>query len=187
MSDLQALKEAVARNNWVILDTETTGLTTGEIVQIAILGQNGVLLDSLCKPQYGIPLEASRIHGITEDMVADAPTFDLLAPTIQQLLQGKDVIVYNATYDRKMLHQSAEAVGIAKIDWKTFSNWVCAMLAYAEFWGDFNEYYGNYRWQKLTRAMEQQGLEISQAHNALGDCLMTMQLVDLMTAPEGVA
>ena len=53
------------REDWVIIDTETTGLRNAEIVQIGVLhGSGEVLLDSLVKPTIPIPDKTSLIHGI---------------------------------------------------------------------------------------------------------------------------
>jgi len=168
----------VRRKEFLVLDTETTGLHKGEIVQIAIVDHmGGVLMDTLVKPVNGIPSDAQRIHGISEAMVSDAPGWNIIAPKVMDIVKGKDLIVYNATYDRKMMHQSNEHYSSEKINWREIANWHCAMEAYAEIWGDWNDWHGSYRWQKLTTAMFQQNLPTQDAHNALGDCLMTLALV----------
>lgn len=177
MSTLRYLMRAMDNTDCVVLDTETTGLNQGEIVQIAIIDSDGkTLLDTLVQPKEPIPADATAIHGITDDMVVNAPTWREVSPKVLDILQGKTVIIYNAVYDRKMMHQTAERWGMPKTDWKTHAEFVCAMEAYAEFWGDWNSYHQSYRWQRLTQAVSQQGLEVANAHNALGDCLMTLAL-----------
>jgi len=164
------------RGDYLVLDTETTGLERGEIIQIAIVDFHGkVLLDSYVRPMDGIP--NTHIHGIDDTDVSDAPRWYQIAQQVQDILRGRDLIVYNAVYDRKMMHQSAEACQMPKTEWKEICNWYCAMLAYAEIYGDWNEYRQSYRWQKLTYAMDMQKLKISAAHTALGDALMTLALV----------
>lgn len=164
------------RGGFVVLDTETTGLERGEICQIAIVDVDGkILLDSFVRPMDGIP--NTHIHGISDADVSDAPRWYQIAPTVENILRGRDLIVYNAVYDRKMMHQSAEACQMPKTEWKEVAHWWCAMLAYAEVYGDWNDYRNSYRWQKLTDAMRQQKLNISAAHTALGDALMTLELV----------
>jgi len=171
----------VRRENFLVLDTETTGLQIGEIVQIAIVDHTGkILIDTLVKPVNGIPADAMRVHGITEDMVGDAPGWNLIAPKVMEIVKDTDLIVYNATYDRKMMHQSNEHYSNEKVNWKEIARWHCAMEAYAEVWGDWNDYHGSYRWQRLTTAMMQQNLPTGDAHNALGDCLMTLALCKKM-------
>ena len=64
----------------MILDTETTGLgSDARICQIAAIDlHSNVLIDTLVNPECPIPADATAIHGITDEMVKDAPTlFDL--------------------------------------------------------------------------------------------------------------
>lgn len=59
----------------VFIDTETTGLdSTAEAVDIAVVDAGGhILMDTLVQPKRRIPAEASRIYGILDSVVADAP------------------------------------------------------------------------------------------------------------------
>lgn len=173
------MKNLVASGDFVVLDTETTGLRNAEVCQIAIVNSLGeTLLDTLVQTKYFIPPDATRIHGITDEMVKDAPIYPDLLPQLIELLTGRQVVVYNATYDRGILHSTAEKWGLPKTEWKDIACWSCAMNAYAEHWGEWNDYHGSYRWQKLTVACQQQGLAIQNAHSALGDCLMTLALIN---------
>ncbi len=58
---IQTAKEIASKSNhWLILDTETTGLSNPEVIQIAIINLDGdILLDSLIKPT--IPIESEAI------------------------------------------------------------------------------------------------------------------------------
>lgn len=180
---LEAFLNVIQKENFVVLDTETTGLNEGEIVQIAIINPEGrVLLDTLVKPVRGIPAEAQRIHGIGLEMVKDAPRWNVVVPEIMKAITGHDVITYNATYDRRMFHQAGEALGLEKIAWKEIAHWHCAMLAYAEFYGEWDSYHGNYRWQRLGIAARDCMVEVKDAHSALGDCLMTLGVIRYMLA-----
>jgi len=172
--------EVIKRGNFVVLDTETTGLERpAEICQIAVINPDGVaLLDTYVHTRNPIPADATRIHGITNEMVAHSPAWPSIRADLLEIIAGKDVIVYNATYDRKLMHWSDEEYGQEHIDYKASATWHCAMTAYAEFWGDWNEYRHSYRWQSLSKAMQQQRLFVlDDVHTALADCKMTLQLI----------
>lgn len=169
----------------LILDTETTGLHDGEIVQIAVISTRGeVLMNRLVKPVRPIPAGATAIHGITDADVANELGWGAVSLMLQTALKGKDLVVYNAVYDRKMMHQSAEKAGLPKTEWKEVCTWHCAMEQYAALHGDWNDWHQSYRWQKLTDACSQVGIPApdAPAHSALGDCLRTLELLKKLAA-----
>jgi DNA polymerase III epsilon subunit-like protein len=166
----------IQRNDFIVLDTETTGLFNAEIVQIALIdAQGNVLLDTLIKPVNRIPYDAIRIHGITNERVANAPTWAEVTDQVQAALRGRDVVVYNAVFDRKMLHSSAEAAKLPKVDWKTFSRWWCAMETFAEIQGGYR--YGRPKMHKLANAARYYNIPVVETHTALGDARLTLALV----------
>lgn len=99
---------------FVILDTETTGLSRdAQIVQLAILASNGqVLLDSLVKPTIPIEHQATEIHQITNEMVATAPSIDGLLLPLLQAIADKDLVIYNADFDLRLIRQSFIPKGV---------------------------------------------------------------------------
>lgn len=164
-----------------ILDTETTGLDgKAEIVEISIIDQDGrVVFDSLVKPIQSIPAEATAIHGITNDMVAMAPSWAAIHKQVAKIVTSKPLVIYNADYDLRLMAQTSELYGITPIETEAG----CAMLAYAEFYGEWNDSKGTYRWQKLTNAAAQQGVVIDgKAHRALADVQMTLGVIKAMAA-----
>ncbi|MBS1757267.1 MAG: 3'-5' exonuclease [Bacteroidetes bacterium] len=92
------------------IDLETTGvnLTLDRIVEIAIVK---ILPDGskqvkrkIINPQMPIPQASSDIHGITDEMVKDAPTFKQAANEIKQFLENCDLGGYNSNrFDIPML------------------------------------------------------------------------------------
>lgn len=176
---LESLKLLWDAQNFVVLDTETTGLGWGaEIVEIAIIDYRGnILLNSRIRPQNGIPEDAARIHGIRDKDVSDCPSWQKICGEVKDALIDRDVIIYNAKYDVEMLQSSDMVCGL-KNGWISIAHYECAMLGYAEFRGDWNHYHRNYRWHKLTEAISQMGLPPIHAHSALGDCQMTLSLMN---------
>lgn len=164
-----------------ILDTETTGLDdSAEIVEISIIDQNGsVVLDTLVKPLNPIPAEVTAIHGITNDMVANAPSWAAIHDRVLSILTSKPLVIYNADYDLRMLAQTAKLYGLR--DSLNGLSAGCAMSAYAEFYGEWNETRGDYRWQRLANAARQQGVVVDgKAHRALADVKMTLGIIKAM-------
>ena len=181
-SAIRWAKDLFSRDNWAILDTETTGLgNTAQICQIAIIDPYGeVLLDSLVKPTVPIEPAAAAIHGISADKLQNAPIFfDLLLP-ICQAIGKRDLVIYNAEYDLRLIRQSASVYNIhlafPTSDRRGCRLWIgggccyCAMLKYSEFIGEWNPHHGNYRWQKLPGG----------DHSALGDCFATLEVIKTM-------
>jgi len=174
---LAELQRVIKSGDYVVLDTETTGLKQGEVCQIGIVGSNGqILLDTLVKTMEPIPLDATRIHGIDNDAIRSAPRWPDIYDQVLKLLSGTHVLVYNAVYDRKMLHQTAERWHMEHTDWKTLSPWLCVMEGFAEVYGDYNSYHGNYRWQPLWRAAEYFAHSFDGEHTAIGDAKMTWKI-----------
>ena len=84
------------------IDLETTGvsLSSDRIVEIAIIK---ILPDGsrqvkrkLINPEMPIPKETSDIHGITDDMVKDAPTFKQTGNEIKMFIENCDLGGYNS-------------------------------------------------------------------------------------------
>lgn len=178
---MRRLIEALRNGNGVVLDTETTGVDgRAEVLQIGIVSLEGEeLYYSLVRPVRARRWdEAMRIHGISPADVRGAPTIGQLAESLKRIMHGRPVAVYNADFDSRMLWQSISA---DRADdhfvWLRDQQWACVMKAYARFWGQRERRYGNYRWQKLSAACRQQGVHIVDAHDALGDALLTAAVI----------
>lgn len=173
----------------LILDTETThkdeGLTLPRLCSLVITDELGLVkFQSLIKPDIPIPAEATAVHGISNEMVKDAPTFANVAEEVLDLLRGQCVVAWNAAFDMRVLLYAFHLAGIAMPQGIEFC---CAMLHYGELFGAKRED-GQYRWHKLTTAYEMQfgaiGGLIESAHDALADCRMTAALWNAMSEPE---
>jgi len=180
MGQLANLCKAIeAHLSFVVLDTETTGLDDGEICQIAIINHQGeTLLDTLVKTVNPIPEQATAIHGITDDMVKDAPLWIDVRNQVIEIIDAKLVLIYNAVYDRRMLHCSDRASRIAHFDYQVNSHFECVMQAYAEYNGHWNDYYQSYRWYPLSHAAQHFLFSPKQAHTALADCITTLAVIN---------
>lgn len=161
----------VIESQSVYLDTETTGLNDPKIVEIAIIDFDGqTLLNSLVNPRIEIPQAATAIHGITDADVVDAPTFDEIFPEIYEVLQERNLCVYNLQYDIEILTRRHELPNIPLM--------CCAMQLYAKYWQE-QGFYGDWKWQRLSAALEQQGITPpGQLHRAAADAESTRLLME---------
>lgn len=151
----------------VILDTETTGLDYAEVIEVAIIDLDGqVLVNQRVKPKGEITDGAYRVHQISAEMLAECPTWDQVYPRVSEVLKGKKVIVYNAGFDSQVLDYSGYLYQLPELECK----WDCAMEAYARYYGEWNAYFGSFKWQRLEGG----------DHSALGDCLATLELIKRM-------
>jgi DNA polymerase III epsilon subunit-like protein len=168
-------------DDFVILDTETTGLGIfDQVVQIAVIDKTGaVLLDTLIKPTRPIPQIAIGIHGITDAQVAGAPTFGEIYNSLLMAVGGKRVAIYNKNFDVEMLHQSEQLYHlecdpswacIGQEAWHLLAVWEDVMIPYSDWVGEWSEYHGNNRWQKLPGG----------DHSALGDARATLAVIKKM-------
>ena len=159
------------RHRVVVLDTETTGFKKNdEIVQISIMDLDGkdlcTTLVAMTK-RKAVPREASSVHGIKKADLDGMPTYASLSPMLKRVLRGKRIVAYNAEFDLRMMQQVYEMAGGYKPD---PSQWECAMLPYAAFVGEWNDYHNDYKWQKLGGT-----------HDAQGDVAKTIEIIEKMS------
>jgi DNA polymerase-3 subunit epsilon len=164
-------REQLSLNDWVILDTETTGLYDAEIVEIAIIDRTEeTLLDTLIKPSIPIPAEVTEIHGITDEMVTNAPSFPEIYPRIAETLKNKRVIIYNASFDIKILAYCCRLHNLPVLQLSKRSD--CLMEWAAQWGGDWSYYYEDYKYFPLPGG----------GHRALEDCLAALDCFKKMAA-----
>lgn len=156
-------------DNYVILDTETTGLYDCEIVQIGIIDLAGnTLLDTLVKPTCAISEGATAIHGITAADVVNAPTFEAVHALVELMTHEKKVIIYNASFHDEAIYYCCKVNNLNSFYYES----ICAMELYSNFKGDLHPYLGGYIWQKLPGG----------AHSAIEDCKATLSVIESMAA-----
>ena len=97
----------------IVLDTETTGLdyTKERMVEFAgVRLENGKVKDefqTLIYPQQHIRKSSIAIHGITQDMVADAPTEEEIMPKILEFIGDYPIVAHNAIFDYSYLNEAS--------------------------------------------------------------------------------
>jgi DNA polymerase-3 subunit epsilon len=91
-----------------------------------------------------------------------------------EVLWGRRIIVYNASYDRRVWDGEVRSLGARGALAGELPAWECAMRRYAAYVGEPSKR-GGYRNQKLTGG----------DHSALGDALATLRLIEEMAAGRG--
>ncbi len=100
-------------------DLETTGVDVGKdrIVEISILklypNGNKESKTWLVNPTIPIPIQSSEVHGITDEKVANEPTFKELAPQIFQMIKDSDLAWFNSDrFDIPLLAEEMLRAGV---------------------------------------------------------------------------
>ena len=97
----------------IVLDTETTGLdyTKEKMVEFAgVRLENGKVKDTfqtLINPEQHIRKSSIAIHGITQDMVEDAPTENDVMPKILEFIGDYPIVAHNAIFDYTFLNEAS--------------------------------------------------------------------------------
>ncbi len=96
----------------IILDTETTGLSTAEDHRIVEIGcielDNQIATNKIfheyLNPERSISSEAYKIHGYTDKFLSDKKTFFEVADTFLDFIKDKKIIIHNAAFDLSFLN-----------------------------------------------------------------------------------
>lgn len=164
-------------NNTVILDTETTGLDEkAEIVEISIIDLKGnVLLDTLIKPKRKIPVDVIKIHGITNEMVSNAPTWEEIYKDFRKIVKSVDlVLIYNERYDKRLIKQTCK---LAKVPSPIFRS-ECVMKLMAQ-WNGEKKKNGEYLFKSLEFIAKSRYVKIEGTmHRSLTDCKTVLSIIN---------
>ncbi|MEX5711619.1 3'-5' exonuclease [Parafrankia sp. FMc6] len=92
-----------------VVDLEGNGQQPPDLVELAVVpitaGVIGKPVTWLVRPQTPITGFARRIHGITNEMVADAPVFADIEKDVRTALEGVAIVAHNAPVDLGVLHR----------------------------------------------------------------------------------
>lgn len=159
----------------LFLDTETTGLNnTAQVLEIGLVNARGeTVYHTRLKPTVSIDPDAAAVHGISEDLLADAPSWPDIASLLQQHVGQRPLVIFNREFDMRILRQTAAAHNDPAV-WLDSLTVYCAMRLAAGYYGPTNRY-GTI---SLASAVSQAGLSwIGEAHSAVTDAVMTARVV----------
>lgn len=168
-----AFEETGLPEEFVLLDTETTGLEADdEIVELGIISSAGkVLFHSMFEPEKEMHWAAAKTTGISPKSLIGMPKFKDKWPEIEEILKNKTIVCHNMPFDRRQLNQTIERYGISHdhVDTVLKCKFIDSMDIAKKFVKS-NSY-------KLEVLCEKLGIKDRQIHRATEDCLMTLKML----------
>ncbi len=172
---LKSLKKSHFCNmNYCIIDVETTGGNPkgSKITEIAIYKHDGQsVIDefvSLVNPECEIPEFISRLTGINDKMVANAPKFFEIAKQIIDFTSDSIFVAHNVSFDYSMIRSEFKRLGY---DYRREQ--ICTVRAARYVIPGHASY-------SLGKISNDLGIKINGRHRAGGDAFATVQLFDIL-------
>jgi len=168
--DNQILKD----ETYCVLDLETTGISklTEKITEFGIMKiKNGEVIDTFecfVNPEKPIPEKVVEVTHITDEMVKDAETIDIVLPKVLEFIGDSTVVAHNASFDVGFIKENAR-----KLDLK-FNNTYIDTLALAK------ELFPNFKKYKLGIIAENLNIKVDVAHRALADVETLVAVFNVM-------
>ena len=170
--------------NEIFLDTETTGLSFKDghrVVEIACIETKdliatGNVFHRLINPERNIPEEALKIHGFSEKFLSTKEKFDKIADDFLNFIDGKRIIIHNASFDLGFLNGELRSLKKKIIDPKNVVD--SLEIARNKFPGVSNS---------LDALCKRFNIDLSKRtkHNALLDCQLLREVyINLLDARE---
>lgn len=156
-------------DSFIVVDIETTGLDPqwNKIIEISAIKvfENNIVdsFSTLINPQLEIDEFISSLTGITNDMVKEAPTIEIILPTFREFIGNSILIGHNVNFDINFLYDSFISAGLpclsnSFVDTMRLGRWLIRDIE-------------NHRLQTLATALK---VNINGLHRALNDCYTTL-------------
>ena len=164
--------------NYVIFDLETTGISPNydEVIEISALKvKGGEVVDefnTLVNPGRKIPFGATKVNGITNAMVAEAPAFSHVLAEFLDFAEGLVLVGHNiARFDMKFIWRDAEQY-FGEIPQ---NNYVDTLQVARKHLPKMDHH-------RLVDLAEYYGISSEGAHRALNDCYMNQKVYECMVS-----
>jgi DNA polymerase-3 subunit epsilon len=157
----------------LVFDAESTGLNTktDRVVQVGGVRVHGgrifpvAIIDRLVNPAMPIPSASTAVHGITDQMVTNAPPFAAVWPSLEPLMRGAVIVGHNIGFDLAMLERECALLDQPFVPPPTLDTLLLAGLLLPDI-GELN----------LDNVAATLGVDIHGRHTALGDALVTAEI-----------
>jgi DNA polymerase-3 subunit epsilon len=175
------LDRLLAEADYVVFDTETTGLRPDADDEIVALGAvrivnrrvlTGETFERTVDPRRSIPPTSTKFHGITDAMVKGRPPIAVVLPQFDAFARGAVLVAHNAPFDMAFLLKHDPGPGYLR------DNPVLDTLLLA---GSVLDHMADHSLDALARRFD---VPIDQRHSALADAMVTallfLRLIDLL-------
>lgn len=159
---------------YCVLDLETTGFSavTEKITEIGVMKlQDGKVIDKFScfvNPEKPIPDKVIEVTKITDEMVKDAETIDIVFPKLLDFINGSVLVAHNAEFDIGFLKHNAKVLGY------DFD------FSYIDTLSLAKDLFYDYKTYKLGRIAKNLGIKVEVAHRALDDVDTTVKVFNIM-------
>ena len=159
---------------YCVLDIETTGISklTEKITEFGIMKvKNGEIIDTFecfVNPEKPIPEKVVEVTHITDEMVKDAATIDVVLPKVIEFVGDSTIVAHNASFDIGFIKENARKLGLK------FDNTYIDTLALAK------ELFPDYKKYKLGIIAENLNIKVDVAHRALADVETLVKVFNVM-------
>lgn len=165
----------------LVLDTETTGVDShAEVLQFSALWADGTeAMNIYIKPSHTLEWpRAMSVNHISPEDVADCQEMSEVKERIETLLgRAKAIVGYNLPFDLEMLrHNGIELPSERDVEF------IDLMVPFAKVFGEWSDYFDDYKWQKLITCAEYYGYQGDGWHDSLADTKATLHCLKAMLA-----
>jgi len=167
---------------YAVVDIETTGgmPRRDRIIEIAIVLYDGNTIvdrfETLVDPERSIPYEITRITGITDDMVINAPKFYEVARKVVEMTEGAIFVAHNVRFDYSFIREEFLSLGF------TFTRrQLCTVVLSRKSFPGLRSY-------SLGNLIRHFGIQVQNRHRAMDDVLATVEILGMaLSGAEGRA
>ena len=161
----------LSTTEFVVVDVETTGLSPAadRVCEVGAIkyaaGKEKGRYQTLVDPERDMPESARAVHGITEEMLDDAPPFAKIAPDLRKFLARTVLVAQNASFDVSFLNAEFERAGLSKLAIPVVDTIALARKVRPGLW--------SYNLDSLARSFR---VSVSKRHRSIGDCEVTGEI-----------
>lgn len=159
---------------FAIIDIETTGNSYkfGKITELAVYQHNGHKItgfySTLINPEIDIPYYITKLTGINNEMVKNAPKFYEVAKNIVEMTEGRTFIAHNVNFDYKFIQEEFK-----RLEYDYNRKTLCTVKISRKLLPGHTSY-------SLGKLCDDLNIRIDGRHRASGDALATVKLFNIL-------